>query len=92
MGVDVCANDERNKVEERHPRLVRQESLRKGQCDRRRDPRHPHDWNEPRTHGGTDLVEGAGAGNDGHRDEIDSVLDGGDLYDKKYILLLVVFR
>lgn len=38
MCVDVCANDEANKVEERHPSLVGQERLREGECEWRCDP------------------------------------------------------
>ena len=56
-----------------------QELLGKGQCAGRDDPAHFHDRHETGSDGRSDLVEGPGAGNDGHGGEVDCVLDGGDL-------------
>lgn len=78
-GVDVGADDERDQVEEGHPRGLGQELLRKGEADGTDDPADAHDLPEADADGGADLVEGAGAGDEGHGDEVDAVLDGGDL-------------
>lgn len=79
VGVDVRANHEADEVEERHPGLLWQEGLRKGERDRGRDPGHLHHRHEAGTNGRADLVEGARAGDDGHGGEVDGVLDRGDL-------------
>ena len=78
--VDVSADDERDDVEERHPGLFRQEHLRERQRERAGDPADAHDGQEAGADGGADLMPGARAGDDGHRGEVDGVLDWGDLY------------
>lgn len=78
-GVDVGANDEADEVEEGNPELVGEELLGEGEADGRGDPADLHDLPEADADGGTDLVDSAGAGDEGHGDEVDCVLDGGDL-------------
>ena len=56
-----------------------QESLRESEGQGRCDPGDFHDGHEACAHGGADLVEGAGAGDDGHGGQVDDVLDWGDL-------------
>ena len=85
--VDVRPNHERDDVEKGDPDLLRQELLRKGQRDRRRDPRHLHHGHEAGADGGADLVEGSGAGDEGHGDEIDGVLDGRELWMVSFLSL-----
>lgn len=79
-GVDVRADDEGDEVEEGHPELVGEELLRKGQADGRGDPGHAHDLPEADADCCPDLVIGAGAGDEGHGNEVDAVLDGSDLW------------
>ena len=59
--------------------MLRQEFLRERQSKRRGDPADFHNGHETRADRGADLVEGACAGDDGHGNEVDGVLDGGDL-------------
>lgn len=73
--VDVGSNEETDDVEERHPGLLGQESLGEGQSDRGGDPGNLHDGHEARADGGADLVESARAGDDGHAEQVDQVLD-----------------
>jgi hypothetical protein len=77
--VDVSPDDKGDKVEERHPGFLWKEGLREGKADGRSDPRDAHDGPEAGADGRADLVECAGTGDDGHGDEVDGVLDGGDL-------------
>ena len=79
VGVDVRADDEGDDVEEGDPHLLGQELLREGEGDRRRDPRDLHDGPEAGADSGPDLVKSLRAGDDGHRDEVDGVLDRRDL-------------
>lgn len=67
MRVDIRPNTEGDNIEKRHPRLLRQELLRKRQCNRASDPGHAHDGHEACTDCGPDLMPGAGARDDGHR-------------------------
>jgi hypothetical protein len=78
-GVDVGADDEADDVEEGQPQLVGEELLGKGQADGGGDPRDAHDLPEADLDGGADLVVCAGAGDEGHGDQVDAVLDGGNL-------------
>jgi hypothetical protein len=78
-GVDVGADDEGHDVEEGNPELVREELLGKSQADRRGDPRDPHHLPEADLDGSTNLMVGASAGDEGHSNEIDAVLDRSDL-------------
>jgi hypothetical protein len=82
VSVDVGSNDETDDVEERHPGLLGQESLRKRQGDGRGDPRDLHDRHEAGAHGGADLVERTRSSNDGHAEEVYGVLDRRDLRDR----------
>lgn len=82
-GVDVRADDEADDVEEGDPEVVGQELLGKGEGEGRDDPRDLHDLPEADLDGGADLVEGAGAGDESHGDEVDAVLDGSDLGKRK---------
>lgn len=79
VGVDVGADEEGDNVEEWHPGVLGQELLGKSQRQRGGDPADLHDGHETGLDGGANLVEGTGAGDDGHRGEVDGVLDGGDL-------------
>lgn len=79
VGIDVGADDKGNDVEERHPGLLRQELLGESQGDGGGGPGDLHDGHETGADGGADLVEGAGACNDGHAGQVDCVLNGGDL-------------
>lgn len=79
MCVDVGANDETDKVEEWHPRLMWEKSLRKSKRERRYDPRDFHDWPETSANSCANLVKGSSSGNDCHAAEIDNVLDRRDL-------------
>lgn len=80
VGVDVCANNESNNVEEWNPGVFGQEVLGKSQRDGGCDPADFHDGHETGAHGGADLVESAGSGDDGHGNQVHRVLDGGNLY------------
>ena len=73
--VDIRPDDEGDEVEERHPGVLGQELLRKGEAQRRCDPADLCDGPKARFPGGMDLVDGLGAGDDGHRDQIHCVLD-----------------
>lgn len=53
----------------------------KRQCQRRDDPADFHDGHEAGSNGRSDLVEGPGAGDDGHGGEVDCILDRSDLKD-----------
>lgn len=79
--VYVGTNDEADEVEEWHPDLVREESLREGKRERRGDPGHLHHGHETGAHSGTNLMESASASDDSHGREVDSILDRGDLED-----------
>lgn len=79
VGVDIGSNEETDDVEERHPGVLGQELLGKGQGQWGGDPADLHDGQEAGLDGGANLVEGARASNDGHRGQVDAVLDGGDL-------------
>lgn len=80
MRVDVCANDETDNVEEWHPGAFGKELLRKGKRDGGDDPADLHDGPEASLDGRLNLVECAGARNQGHGGEVDAVLDGRDLH------------
>ncbi|KAI7976868.1 hypothetical protein EIK77_010099 [Talaromyces pinophilus] len=86
VGVDICANNESNNVEEWNPGVLGEEVLGKGQRDGRCDPADFHDGHETGAHGGADLVESAGSGDNGHGDQVYRVLDGGNLYVLAYHL------
>jgi hypothetical protein len=79
MRIDVGADDETDNVEEGHPSALGQELL--GECQRngRDDPADLHDRPETGLDRRLDLVEGASAGDEGHGDEVNAVLDGRDL-------------
>jgi len=77
--VDVGSNDEPDNVEERHPGVLGEELLGKGQRDGRGDPADLHDGHETGPHGSADLVEGARARDNCHAAQVHGVLDGGDL-------------
>lgn len=79
VGVDVGSNEEADDVEERHPGVLGQELLRKGQRQRRGHPADLHDGEEAGADGRADLVQSPCTGDDGHRRQIHGVLDGGDL-------------
>ena len=79
VGVDVGSDEETNDVEERHPGVLGQELLRKGQCQRRGHPADLHDGEEAGADGRADLVQSPCSGDDGHRRQIHGVLDRGDL-------------
>lgn len=81
--VDVGSDQESDEVEERHPCLLGQELLSERERDGRGDPGDFHDGQEAGAHGGAYLVEGAGAGDDGHGGQVDGVLDWRDLDDKR---------
>ena len=66
MRIDISPDDKSDNIEERNPSLLRQELLRKRQGERGRDPADFHDGQEAGFYGGADLMEGAGAGDDGH--------------------------
>lgn len=79
VGIDICANDKSNDIEEWHPGMFGEEILRERQGDRRCDPADFHDRHETSADGGADLVEGARAGNNGHRDQVYGILNRSDL-------------
>jgi len=79
MGVDVCADDEANNVEEGHPCVLGQELLGKGQRYGRNNPADLHDGPEACLDRSLDLVECAGASNECHGGQVDAVLDRRDL-------------
>lgn len=79
LGIDPGANDKGNDVEERHPGMLRQEFLGERQGQGRDDPADLHDGHEACSDGRSDLVEGPGAGDDGHGGEVDCILDRSDL-------------
>jgi hypothetical protein len=64
--IDVCTDDKGNDVEEGNPSLLGQELLGKGESQGRSAPADFHDGKQTGTNGSADLVEGAGAGDDGH--------------------------
>ena len=64
--IDVCTDDKGNDVEEGYPGLLRQELLGKGESQRRSAPADLHDGEQTGANGSADLVESAGACDDGH--------------------------
>lgn len=66
MCIDVSPNNEGNEIKERHPSLRGEELLRKGKRNGRGYPGDFHDGHEAGADGGADLVDGAGAGYEGH--------------------------
>ncbi len=78
-GVHICANKETDNVEERHPGMLRKEFLRKGEGQRRRNPADPHDRHETSLPCRMNLMDSLSSCNDSHRDQVDTVLDGGNL-------------
>lgn len=78
-GVDVGADYEGHKVEEGQPCVLGQELLGKGQAERRGDPAHLHHLPEANLDRGLYLVEVLGTRDQGHGDEVDGVLNGGNL-------------
>lgn len=79
MRIDIRADDKSDDVEKRHPGVLGQELLREREGEWGGDPADFHDGHEAGTDGGADLVEGTGAGDEGHGDEVDCILDGRDL-------------
>lgn len=79
--VDVSSDKERDKVKEWHPRLLGQEVLGKSKREWRSHPADFHDGQETGADGRADLMESAGACDDGHGGQVDSVLDRRDLGD-----------
>ena len=79
LAIDPRPNHERNEIEERHPGVLGQELLRKGQSNRASDPGDFHHGHEARLDRGTDLVESTCASDEGHRGEVDHILNGCDL-------------
>lgn len=73
--VDVCAEDERHKVEERHPGVFGQELLREGQADGRGDPADLHDLPEAHPDGCSHLVVCPSTSDEGHSSEIHGILN-----------------
>lgn len=74
--IDISADDEADEVEEGRPELLREEGLRESQRQRGCDPGDFHDGHEAGADRRADLVEGAGACDDGHEEEVDDVLNG----------------
>jgi len=70
MGVDVCANNECDNVEEWNPGMLWEKLLRKGQRERRSDPADLHDSKEARPYCGPDLMPGTGSSNDSHASKV----------------------
>lgn len=79
-GVDVGADDEGYQVEERHPGVLWEEFLGKGQTDRASNPGHPHDLPKSDADRGADLVVRPGTSDPRHGGQIDRVLDGSHLW------------
>lgn len=75
LGVDVGADDETDNVEEGDPGLLGEELLREGERDRGGDPGYLHDWHESGLPCRVDRVDVARAVDDGHRGQVDTVLD-----------------
>ena len=78
-GINVCANNEGDKVKEGHPGELGQELLSKSKADRRRNPGDFHHFHEAHTHGSANLMICASSGNEGHSHEVHRVLDWRDL-------------
>lgn len=76
MGVDIGSDKEPNDVEEWNPGLFGEELLGEGKSQWRSNPADLHDREETGLDGGADLVEGAGASDNGHGGQVDDVLDG----------------
>ena len=76
MRVDICPNDKSDNVEERYPDVLWEELLRECQGDWGDDPADLHHRHEASLDGRAYLVESARAGNDGHGNEVNCVLDG----------------
>ena len=66
VSVDVRPDDEADEVEERHPRLLRKERLRKSKREWRSDPRDLHHRHEACADRSADLVEVPGTSDNGH--------------------------
>ena len=73
--VDVCTDNEPDNVEEGHPGGLGQELLGESQRDGRNNPADFHDGHETGLDGRADLVECAGAGDQSHGGQVDTVLD-----------------
>ena len=78
-GVDIGSDDERDDVKEGNPCMLGKELLRKGEGERGSDPADLHDGHETSFPGCMNLMNGLCASDDGHRDEVHTVLDGSDL-------------
>jgi hypothetical protein len=74
--VDIGPNDKSDDVEERYPYVLWEELLRECQRNRGDDPADLHHRHEASLDCRAYLVESARAGNDGHGNEVDCVLDG----------------
>jgi hypothetical protein len=78
-GVDVRSNGERDDVEERDPSVLGKELLRKSKGQGGDDPADLHDRHESGLPSRMDLVHGPRAGNDSHREQVHTVLNGSNL-------------
>lgn len=76
MRIDVCTNDEADDVEKGHPSVLGQELLGEGQRNGGDDPADLHDGPEASLDGRLHLMEGAGASDKRHGDQVNAVLDG----------------
>ena len=77
--VHIGSDDEGDDVEERNPGMLGKELLREGEAERGSDPADLHDGHETCFPGRMDLMDCLRAGDDGHRVEVHTVLDGGNL-------------
>lgn len=84
LGIDVGADEEADNVEEWDPGLLGEELLRKRERDGGGDPGHLHDWHESCLPGRVDRVDVARAVDDGHRGQVDAVLDWRNLGSVSY--------
>lgn len=79
MGIDVGADNEADNVKEWHPCLFWEELLRECERKRRDDPADFHHAEETSLDRSLDLVESARTSNEGHRRQINDVLNWRDL-------------
>lgn len=78
-GVDIGSDEEGNDVEEGDPGVLGKELLRESEGEGGSDPADLHDGHETCFPGCMDLMDCLRAGDDCHRDEVHTVLDGSNL-------------
>lgn len=78
-GIDIGTDEKGNDVEKGDPGVLGKELLCEGEREWGSDPADLHDGHETCLPGCMDLMDRLRAGDNGHRDQVHTVLDGGNL-------------